>query len=133
MKTLLKMGFWICVLFTGLIVPGLVGAADAQTAAGASAATPPPLDIVTLKDGSIIYGEVIAMEGGILYIKTPASPDNQVKVKWETVAKLTVNHPLPFHLKEGTVLLGTATEGPTGSINVKAEPMKGQWKFPSIQ
>jgi len=31
---------------------------------------------VTLKDGSIIYGEVNEMVGGVLQIKTPASPDN---------------------------------------------------------
>lgn len=130
MKAFIKKGFWICALLTGLITPGPVGTANAQTAAGASSPIPTPLDVVTLKDGSIIYGEVIAMEGGILFIKTPASPDNQVKVKWETVVKLTVNHPLPFHLKEGTVLLGTATEGPSGNINVKAEPMKGAMEIP---
>jgi putative salt-induced outer membrane protein YdiY len=89
-----------------------------------------PLDIVTLKDGSILYGEVIGMEGGVLHLKTPASPDKTMKIKWDNVAKLAVNHPVPFHLKEGTVLIGTATEGPNGTINVRAEPMKGTMEVP---
>jgi putative salt-induced outer membrane protein YdiY len=91
---------------------------------------PVALDIVTLKDGSILYGEIIGMEKGVLHIKTPASPDKMMKVKWESIAKLTVNHPVPFHLKEGTVLIGTATEGPNGTINVRAEPLKGTMEVP---
>jgi putative salt-induced outer membrane protein YdiY len=70
------------------------------------------------------------MEGGILHLKTPASPDNLVKVKWESIAKLSVSHPIPFHLKEGTVLIGTATEGPNGTIKVRAEPLKGTMEVP---
>ena len=93
--------------------------------------TPPaPLDIVTLKDGSVIYGEVIGMEKGILMIKTAASPDNIMKVKWDNVVKLHVNHPVPFHLKEGSVIKGTATAGSEGLMNVQAEPLKGQMEVP---
>lgn len=95
-----------------------------------AADAPTPMDVVTLKDGSIIYGEVIAMEGGILHIKTPAGPDNLVKVKWETVTKLTINHPLPFHLKDGTVIVGTATEGPDRTIDVRVEPLKSTLSLP---
>jgi putative salt-induced outer membrane protein YdiY len=101
----------------------------AQTAPAAPTA-PAPLDIVTLKDGSTIYGEVIELVGGVLYIKTSASPDNAVKVKWDNVAKLSVNHPIPFHLKEGSVIIGTATAGADGMLNVQAEPLKGTMEVP---
>lgn len=96
-----------------------------------SADTPaPPLDIVTLKDGSTIYGEVIEMAGGVLVLKTPVSPDNVIKVKWSDVAKLSVNHPIPFHLKEGSVLVGTATAGTDGNLNIQSEPLKGSLTVP---
>ncbi len=99
------------------------------TPPAASAATTTP-DVVTLKDGSVIYGEVIEMVGGVVLIKNFASPDSTVKVKWEDVAKLVVNHPTPFHLKEGTVLNGTATAGPDGTLNIQAEPLKGTMTVP---
>jgi len=93
-------------------------------------APPVPLDIVTLKDGSVIYGEVIEMSEGVLQIKTAASPDNSVKVKWDNVVKLSINHAVPFHLKEGSVIRGTATAGPNGILNVQAEPLKGNIEVP---
>ena len=76
----MKKGFWFIVLLTCLITPQLVVAADAPAVVDVPPPAPAPLDIVTLKDGSILYGEVIGMEGGILHLKTPASPDTQVKV-----------------------------------------------------
>ena len=100
---------------------------DTAMAADAPA---PPLDVVTLKDGSNIYGEVIEMAGGVLVMKTPSSPDNLIKVKWSDVAKLAVNHPIPFHLKEGSVLVGTATAGADGNLNIQSEPLKGSLTVP---
>lgn len=96
----------------------------------AADAPPPPLDVVTLKDGSNIYGEVIEMAGGVLVMKTPVSPDNVIKIKWSDVAKLAVNHPIPFHLKEGSVLVGTATAGDDGNLNIQSEPLKGSLTVP---
>jgi putative salt-induced outer membrane protein YdiY len=89
---------------------------------GAPAITPAPvLDVVTLKDGSIIYGEVIEMSGGLLQIKNSLAGDI-IKVKWAEVSKLAVSHPIPFHLKGGSVLVGTAEEGETGTVKLKAGP-----------
>jgi putative salt-induced outer membrane protein YdiY len=89
---------------------------------GALPTTPTPiLDVVTLKDGSIIYGEVIEMSGGLLQIKNSLAGDI-IKLKWAEVSKLAVSHPIPFHLKEGTVLVGTAEEGEPGTMKVKAGP-----------
>jgi putative salt-induced outer membrane protein YdiY len=98
--------------------------------AAEAADAPLPLDVVTLKDGSNIYGEVIEMAGGVLVIKTPSSPDNVIKVKWSDVAKLSVNHPIPFHLKEGSILVGTATAGSDGNLNIQSEPLKGSLTVP---
>jgi putative salt-induced outer membrane protein YdiY len=126
----MKKGFWLLILLVCFMTPRLVAAADAPVVVDVPPLAPAPLDILTLKDGSILYGEVIGMEGGILHLKTPAGPDNLVKVKWESIAKLSVSHPIPFHLKEGTVLIGTATEGPNGTVTVRAEPLKGTMEVP---
>jgi putative salt-induced outer membrane protein YdiY len=125
----MKSGFVLFVLLACLTIPGLVAAADTP-ATGDIPAPPTAVDMVTLKDGSVLYGEVVEMSGGVLLIKTIAAADNLVKIKWSNVSKLAINHPIPFHLKEGTVLIGTATEGPNGTINVKAEPMKGTMEVP---
>ena len=91
---------------------------------------PAPVDVVTLKDGSVIYGEVLEMAGGILFLKNPSVSDNMIKLKWEDVSKLTITHPIPFHLKEGTILNGTATPGPDGVLVIHAEPSKVRWTSP---
>ena len=88
-----------------------------------SSTTPTPaLDVVTLKDGSIIYGEVIEMSGGLLQIKN-AMASEIIKVKWTEVNKLAVSHPIPFHLKDGTVLIGTVEEGEPEMMKLKAGPI----------
>jgi putative salt-induced outer membrane protein YdiY len=93
--------------------------ADDQVAIPQAAA--PVLDIVTLKDGSVIHGEVMEMAGGVLLIKSPLA-DDLIKVKWAEVSKLAVSHPIPFHLKEGTILVGTVEEADPGMMKVKASP-----------
>src|SRR5712692_9072504 len=126
----MKKGFRLIVLLTCLIAPRLVAAADAPAVVDVPPSAPAPLDVVTLKDGGVLYGEVIEMSGGVLLIKTAAAADNIVKINWASVSKLAINHPIPIHLKEGTVLIGTATEGPDGTINVRAEPLKGTMEVP---
>lgn len=125
----MKKGFCLIALLSCLLAPEFAAAADTP-ASGTASAAPEPHDVVTLKDGGVLYGEIIEMAGGVLIIKTDAAADNVVKVKWANVAKLAINHPIPFHLKEGTVLIGTATEGPNGTINVRAEPLKGTMEVP---
>jgi putative salt-induced outer membrane protein YdiY len=129
-EVLVKKGFWLLILLACLITtPRLVTAADAPSVVETTT-TPAPPDVVTLKDGGVLYGEVIEMSDGVLHIKTAAAADNIVKLKWANVEKLAINHPIPFHLKEGSVLIGTATEGPNGTINVRAEPLKGTMEVP---
>lgn len=111
-------------LFILLVVVFAMGIAanSAFAEEGTPAATPTPIpDVVTLKDGSIIYGEVIEMTGGLLHIKN-AMASEIIKVKWAEVSKLAVSHPIPFHLKEGTVLVGTVEEGDPGMITLKVGP-----------
>ncbi|HEU4684468.1 MAG TPA: DUF481 domain-containing protein [Nitrospira sp.] len=117
-----------CVLLTvfALYRPSAAADTDAAPAPQGTAL----IDTVTLKDGSVLYGEIIEMTGGILQINTPASPDNMLKVKWSDVVKLRVTHPLPFHLKEGSIIVGTATTETAGTLLVQAEPLKGALSVP---
>jgi putative salt-induced outer membrane protein YdiY len=109
----------------------LIGGPTTQAAAEEPAPpAPAPVDVVTLKDGSAIYGEVLEMAGGILFLKNPSVSDNMIKLKWEDVSKLNITHPIPFHLKEGTILNGTATPGPDGMLVIHAEPLKGTMDIP---
>ena len=97
----MKNGFWLIVLLTCLIAPRLVAAADAPAVVDVPPPAPAPLDMVTLKDGSVLYGEVIEMSGGVLLIKTAAAAENIVKINWASVSKLAINHPIPFISKKG--------------------------------
>ena len=126
----MKRGFWLLMLLACLMTPGLVAAADAPEVVDVPPSAPAPLDSITLKDGSVLYGEVLEMSGGVLIIKTAAAADNIVKINWASVSKLAINHPIPIHLKEGSVLIGTATEGSNGTIIVSAEPLKGTMEIP---
>ena len=70
----MKKRVWLLILLACVMTPSLVMAADAPVVVDAPPIAPAPPDIVTLKDGSVIYGEVVGMEGGILLIKTDAPP-----------------------------------------------------------
>lgn len=89
----------------------------------------PVMDIVTLKDGSVIYGEVVEMEKGLLQIKNPSAGD-LIKVKWSEVLTVKISHPIPFHLKEGSILIGTVEDSDPGMLRIKAEPLQGTLTVP---
>ena len=62
----MKKGFWLLILLACLMTPRLVLAADAPAVVDVPPVAPAPLDMVTLKDGSVIYGEVVEMSDGVL-------------------------------------------------------------------
>jgi putative salt-induced outer membrane protein YdiY len=109
----------IFLFLTALLHTG-VHAADATTDAPPTATAP---DSVTLKDGSVIYGRILGMIAGELHIKTTFGVgDDIVKVMWPNIAQIVVNRPVPFNLKEGTVIVGTAEAGEPGTLLLKAAP-----------
>ena len=57
-----------------------IGVFIVSVGSAVAADTPPaPLDVVTLTDGSVIYGEVVEMSGGELHIKTAFGVGDIVK------------------------------------------------------
>lgn len=125
-----RIGF---VVLTAVLSLMTLTSADSVSAADESFTAPPTtapaLDVVTLKDGSVIYGEVVEMTGGVLQIKNALASD-VIKVKWAEVSKLAVSHPLPFHFKEGTVLVGTVEEGEPGMLRLKVGSIGGILTMP---
>ncbi len=106
-------GFVVAVLFVSMLSP-----------ARAEEKPLPAVDIVTLKDGSVLYGEVVEMDNGLLQIKS-MSADELIKVNWSEVRTLKVSHPIPVHLKEGSVLIGTVEDSEPGMLRLRAEPLQG--------
>jgi len=128
-QLLMTKRFWLFILLACLPTPGLVAAAEAPAVVNAPTPAPVPLDMVTLKDGSVIYGEVVGMDGGILQIKSTSAEDN-IKLKWAEVSTIKVSHLIPFHLKEGTILIGTVEESEPGTMRLKVEPLQGVLTIP---
>jgi putative salt-induced outer membrane protein YdiY len=80
-------------------------------------------DVIMMKDGSVIYGEVVDLSGGKLRIKTGFSAEETTNVKWENVKQITLHRPVPFNLKDGTSLVGKAELGQDGTVKLKIDPV----------
>lgn len=80
-------------------------------------------DIVMLKNGSTVYGEILDMGEGKLRIKTSFAAEETITITWAEVVQVTTDHPLPFLLKDGTVLVGTLAESEKGTLKVKVDPL----------
>lgn len=82
------------------------------------------VDMVTLKDGSIIYGDVVDLYAGKLRIKTGfGDADGLMTIKWEDVAGVTLGKPGSFTTNEGTIIQGQAMESKGGKVTLKGEPL----------
>jgi len=80
-------------------------------------------DVVTLKNGSTVYGEILDMIQGKVRVKTSFGTEETISIKWAEVAQITTDHPLPVRLQDGTVLVGTLVESEKGMLKVKMDPL----------
>ncbi|MCC2640599.1 MAG: uncharacterized protein K0S45_1012 [Nitrospira sp.] len=95
-----RLGFLVSAVLIVALQTSIVEAEILAPPDAAPAQTAP--DVVTLKDGTVIYGKVLGMVAGELHIKTgfgPTAGDDIIKVMWPNVAKLVANRPIPFSLK----------------------------------
>ncbi|GKS56676.1 hypothetical protein YTPLAS18_02030 [Nitrospira sp.] len=82
------------------------------------------LDVVTLKDGSVIYGEVLDLDAGKLRVKTGfGDGDGVVTLKWKDVSGLTLAKPGSFTTVEGSIIRAQAVESQAGHVTLKGEPL----------
>ena len=71
---------------------------------------------ITMKDGSIIHGDVVDMVGGTLQVKALFGAGDPFQLKWEEVANLATSQAITLTLTEGVTLQGTAQKGEPGVI-----------------
>ncbi len=82
------------------------------------------LDKITLKDGSVIYGDVVDLYAGKLRIKTGfGDADGMMTVKWEDVTAVTLAKPGSFTTNEGSLIQGQAVDSKGGKVTLKGEPL----------
>ena len=81
------------------------------------------LSTVTLKDGSIIHGNIIEMIEGKLKVEAVFGADEPFQIKWEEVAHLATSQPVVLVLGEGVTLTGIAEKGEEGELLLTVEPL----------
>jgi hypothetical protein len=94
---------WRLLCIAACLVAGLFAASDAARAA-------PRTDIVTLKNGDRITGEVKGLEQGKLEFKTDAA--GTLYIEWDKVAGLESNQFLQIELASGLRYFGQAPAAP---------------------
>ena len=80
------------------------------------------LSTVTLKDGSIIHGNIIEMLEGTLKVKAAFGADESIPIKWEEVVNVATSQPVAFILGDGVTLTGIAEKGEVGELLLSVEP-----------
>ncbi len=76
-------------------------------------------DRVTLKDGSVIRGQVLSLEGGKLQLKTDFS--GTIGIQLEKIVRLEVSRALRFELEGGAVHPATASSSEDGKLELVLE------------
>ena len=116
---------WVLVAALGVCVP--VGAEDAVAADDVvEAEEPAGFDRVTLKDGSVLLGNVEQMVDGELSLKTAFGIDEVLLVKWSEVASIETAKALPFVLVDGTTIIAVAKPGLDGAIALESAELAGE-------
>ncbi len=81
------------------------------------------LGSITLKDGSIIHGDVIQMVKGTLKVEAAFGAGDPFLIKWEEVENLATSQPMVFVLGDGTSIRGIAEKGDPGELRISVEPL----------
>lgn len=82
----------------------------------ASDAAPKPTDVVTLKNGDRVTGELVKMTGGKVVVKTDWAGD--VTVDYEDVATMECSRSLPVEFKTGEIITGRLEKRADGTYLV---------------
>lgn len=91
---------------------------------GGTAWSADALDMVTLKDGSVVYGDVVDLYAGKLRMKTGfGDGDGMMTIKWEDVTNITLGKPGSFTTNEGSLIQGQAIDSKGGKVTLKGEPL----------
>jgi len=81
------------------------------------------LGSVTLKDGSIIHGEIVEMIDGTLKVKSAFGTGEPFLIQWGEVVNLATSQPVGFVLGDGGSLTGIAEKGDPGELQLVNTPL----------
>ena len=87
---------------------------------------------ITLKDGSLLYGEIVGMKDGILRAKASSSTGNPISFNWEEVAGLTTEGAVTMILDNGETVEGVAKSVNTGSLLLSSDQLEVPLTVPLI-
>ncbi|MEC4674877.1 MAG: DUF481 domain-containing protein [Nitrospirota bacterium] len=76
---------------------------------------------LTLKDGSLLHGEIIEMVDGTLKTKAAFSPGDPIPIAWSEITGLVTEGMITIVLKNGVILQGTAKLGEPGIIQMATD------------
>ena len=74
-----------------------------------------------MKDGSLLYGEIIGMKGGILKARAAASLSNPILFKWGQVEEFATEDQVTITLKNKETVRGIAEMHEPGFLKLKSE------------
>ena len=83
---------------------------------------------VRLKDGSLIKGDILKLEGGALLLGTGFGQD--VLVPWSEISELSSDKKLRIDLSDETVLQGTLRTGEDGKLRATIADSEGEIALP---
>jgi putative salt-induced outer membrane protein YdiY len=78
---------------------------------------------ITMKDGSIIHGDIIQMVDGQIKVKAPYGAGEPFLIQWAEVVSLATSQSTNFVLFDGTSIQGTAEKGEPGELRLTAKPL----------
>ena len=81
---------------------------------------------ITLKDGSILHGDIIEMVEGKLKVKAAFGAGDPFLITWEEVVNLATGESVTFVLEDGTSIKGVAEKGEPGELRLFVEPLVHQ-------
>ncbi len=74
-----------------------------------------------LKNGSMLYGEIIGMKGGVLKARAAASLSNPILFKWGQVEGFATEEPVTITLGKGDQVTGIAEMHEPGFLKLKSD------------
>ena len=74
-----------------------------------------------LKNGTLLYGEIIGMKGGVLKARAAASLSNPIFFKWGQVEGFATEETVTLTLRNGETVTGIAEMGEPGFLKLNSE------------
>lgn len=81
------------------------------------------LGSITMKDGSIIHGEIVNMTDGKLRLKAAFGAGEPFEIKWADVTQIATGQPVTLILEDGTSIKGTIQKTEPGTLEIAADPV----------